>query len=226
MSAASPQQPEPNSSKAMLGKLLPEMTLVVTLAALLLIPASVAWLDANALEFAISADVAMSLMSATLVDVASRVRRVPPWWLGILIAGGILMLYPGAGAMILVAWQEGLWIFLPFAWSLVERLRELWTLPAATTLEKIRRRTLTFDRVYTALALGGISVAGLVVNHILHDGNVAMSSHAWFLPLLALVYYGVAAFNAWRVHQTAFAARPRSLWPWVDGGQAADLSPL
>ena len=210
----------------MLGKLLPELTLVVTLAALLLIPSWVPWLDANALEFAIAADVAMTLMGATLVDVASRLRRVPPWWLGLLIAGGILLMYPGAGALILMAWQEGLWIVLPFAWSLVERLRELWTLPAATTLEKIRRRTLTFDRLYTALALGGISVAGLVVNDILHDGNVAMSSHEWVLPLLALIFYGVAAFNAWRVHQAAFAARPRSLWPWVDGGLATDLSPL
>ena len=210
----------------MLSKLLPELTLVVTLAALLLIPSWVPWLDANALEFAIAADVAMTLMSATLVDVASRLHRVPPWWLGMLIAGGILLMYPGAGALILMAWQEGLWIVLPFAWSLVERLRELWTLPAATTLEKIRRRTLTFDRLYTALALGGISVAGLVVNDILHDGNVAMSSHEWVLPLLALIFYGVAAFNAWRVHQAAFAARPRSLWPWVDGGQATDLSPL
>lgn len=210
----------------MLGKLLPELTLVVTLGALLLIPTRVPWLNANALEFAIAADVAMTLMSATLVDVASRLRRVPPWWLAILVAGGILVLYPGAGSMIFAAWQQGLWIFLPFAWSLVERLRELWTLPAATALEKIRRRTLTFDRVYTALALGGISVAGLVINDVLHDGNVAMGSHAWFLPVLGLTYFGVAAFNAWRVHQAAFALRPRSLWPWVDDGQATDLSPL
>lgn len=210
----------------MLSKLLPELTLVATLAALLLIPTWVTWLDADALEFAIAADVAMTLMSATLVDVASRLRRVPPWWLGLLMAGGILLMSPGAGALILMAWQEGLWIVLPFAWSLVERMRELWTLPAASTLEKLRRRTLTFDRLYTGLVLGGISVAGLVINDLLHDGNVAMSSHQWALPLLALIFYGVAAFNAWRVHQVAFAARPRSLWTWIDGGQATDLSPL
>lgn len=210
----------------MLSKLLPELTLVVTLASLLLIPSWVPWLDASALEFAIAADVAMTLMSASLVDVASRLRRAPPWWLGMLIAGGILLMYPGAGALILVAWQQGLWIALPFIWSLAERLRELWTLPATTTLEKLRRRTLTFDRLYTALALGGISVAGLVANDLVYDGNVAMSSHTWALPLLALIFYAVATFNIWRVHQAAFAARPHSLWPWIDGGQATDLSPL
>lgn len=225
--ASLPPEPEPPAgSEAMFAKLLPELTVFIMVAALLLIPDRVPWLDVSALEIAIMADVVMVMASASLVDVASRLRRAPPWWLGVLLAGAILLLVPGAGEMILMTWQEGMWIFLPFVWSLVERVRELWTLPSASRLEKIRRRTLTFDRVYTGLALGAMSVAGLVINDLVHDGNVAMSSYSWLMPLLVLLFYGAAAINAWRVHQPAFAKRPGSLWPWVDGGQATDLSPL
>ena len=208
----SPQAPEPPTSReGMLGKLLPELTVVVTVAVLLFVPDWVPWIDPSALQIMIMADVAMVMISATLVDVASRLRRAPPWWLG---------------AMMLIAWQEGLWIFLPFFWSLLERIFELWTLPTASSLEKLRRRTLTFDRLYTGLVVGGIGVAALVGNDLLNDGNVAISSYHWAAPSLALLFYVVATFNAWRVHQPAFALRPRSLWPWIDRGQATDISPL
>jgi hypothetical protein len=43
---------------------------------------------------------------------------------------------------------------------------------------------------------------------------------------VALVFYGIAAFNAWRVHQPAFAKRPTSLVPWLDRGDGTNLSPL
>ena len=46
------------------------------------------------------------------------------------------------------------------------------------------------------------------------------------VPWLMLVFYGVSAFNAWRVHQPGFERRPRSLCPWIDGGQASYLDPL
>ena len=112
---------------------------------------------------------------------------------------------------------------LGFVWSLLERIFELWTLPAASILEKLRRRTLSFDRLYTGLVVGGIGVAALVGNDLLYDGNIAMRSYRG-APSLALLFYGVATFNAWRVHRPAFALRPRSSRPWIDGGQATDLS--
>jgi len=47
------------------------------------------------------------------------------------------------------------------------------------------------------------------------------------VPLsVGLAFYGIAAFNAWRVHQTAFAQRPTSLVPSLDRGDGSYLSPL
>ena len=57
----------------MLGKPLPEVTVVVTVCALLFIPNWAPWLDASVLGIAIMTDVATILMSATWVDVATKV---------------------------------------------------------------------------------------------------------------------------------------------------------
>jgi hypothetical protein len=43
---------------------------------------------------------------------------------------------------------------------------------------------------------------------------------------IGLAFYGIAAFNAWRVHRPSFAQRPRSLVPWLDKGEGTYLSPL
>jgi hypothetical protein len=77
---------------------------------------------------ALAAEGASLMFFCTLVDIASRVQRRPPWWLAILIVGGVLLLYPDLITVLKAAFEEGLWVFLPLAWSLGERIRELWTL--------------------------------------------------------------------------------------------------
>lgn len=211
---------------SMLSKLLPELSVVATVAMLLFAPGYARWLDPQALGFAAMVDGATLMFSATLIDVASRLRRAPPWWLGLLIIAAILVAYPDVIGLISMAWSMGMWVFLSFAWSILERLRELWTLPAASTLEKIRRRTLTFDRLYTALILGGVCVAGMLINALLNDGSMEAGLTERALPWVMFTFYAIATLNVWRVHRPAFAQRPRSLWPKIDQGEATYLDPL
>jgi hypothetical protein len=207
----------------LLSKLMPELSVVATVLVALLVPG---WLHPDALLTTASVDGATLMMSATVVDVASRLRRAPPWWLGAILVGGLLLLYPGTIGMLIAAWALGLWTFLPFAWSILERMRELWTLPLATPLEKTRRRTLTFDRLYTALVIGVVTVVAFVANSLTEYVDTGGDLAQNVLPWLMLAFYGVSAWNAWRVHQPGFEVRPRSLWPWIDGGQASYLDPI
>lgn len=43
---------------------------------------------------------------------------------------------------------------------------------------------------------------------------------------VGVLFYAIAAFNAWRVHQPRFTGRPTSLLPWLDRGDGTYLSPL
>jgi hypothetical protein len=92
-------------------------------------------------------------------------------------------------------------------------LRELWTLPRASRLEKFRRRALSQARVFTALYLAGLAILAMMI-HALVKGRFEVPSHlmqdamAWLL----IVFFAVAAFDAWRVHRPAFERAPRMLW--------------
>jgi len=197
---------------------------VVGLVCWLLIDESAAvWVDPQGLQFAAIADGATLMMSGTLVDIASRLKRAPPWWLAPIAVAAVLLLYPESFSMLQQAWSLGLWVFLPFAWSLLERVREIWTLPSASKLERIRRRALTFDRLYTALALAGLGIVVLLV--LLFAVGIALedifSPFNLLWPMLA--FYGINAINVIRVHRPSFTKSPRSLWPKFDGGEAARL---
>jgi hypothetical protein len=211
---------------AMLGKLMPELSVLLLCAWFLFAPDGYQRPDPDGLMLAVMVDGATLMLSATLVDVASRLRRPPRWWLGVLICAGILIMYPDAIALLREAWTLGLWVFAPFAWSILERMRELWTLPSASTIEKIRRRTLTFDRLYTALVVGGMATIGALLLAIENDGSFPSHLFLTAAPWVVMVFYAIAALNAWRVHTQAFATRPRSLWPWIDQGQNSYLNPL
>lgn len=221
------RKPDPLAEPgAMLGKLMPEISVLLLCAWILFAPDGYQRPDPGALMVAVMADGGTLMLSATLVDVASRLRRPPPWWLGILICAGILIMYPDVITLVKEIWTLGLWVFAPFAWSILERMRELWTLPSATAIEKIRRRTLTFDRLYTALVIGGVGVAAMILVAIFRDGGFSFDLVPNLTPWALLAFYGIAAFNAWRVHTLAFAKRPVSLWPKIDQGQSNYLDPL
>ncbi len=211
---------------AMWGKLLPELSMCLAVILLAIAPRS--WLtpQPEAIYVALVAEGASLMFFCTLVDIASRVKKRPPWWAIVLIVGGVFLMYPEMIEMLVMVFEFGIWIFLPLAWSLFERIRELWSLPGAPDAEKVRRRTLTFDRLWVGLHIMGASAVLAVVLVLASEEGMGALANP-ILPIgVALLFYGVAAFNAWRVHQPAFARKPTSLVPWLDRGEGTHLSPL
>lgn len=214
---------------AALAKLLPELATLAVVAALTLdvVPP---WLGVPAedtVTWLVAVEAVMLMLMFSLVDVATRLRRPPPWWLGIAIAVGLLAVQPNMIGMLVAGWQLGLWVFLPLLWSLLERFRELWTLPNVGLVEKYRRRALSNGRVATAVIVGGLFITLLLGNAVLLDDEFdpELVIHAYGLLLLAL-FYLISAYDAWRVHRPAFAQKPRSLWPFLDIGETDRLDPL
>jgi hypothetical protein len=212
-----------------LARLLPEWLALATALALALdlLPAWVAASPQEIVHWVVMSEGVTLMFLCSLVDVASRLRRAPPWWAGVLGSIALLAVYPQVPALVIGALREGLWVALPFAWSVIERLRELWTLPGSSVVEKQRRRALTFGRLYSGLVLAGIFVITSFIEFltIAPDGvagGLVEGLGPWFL----VVFFGLAAFDAWRVHRPGFAAAPRNLWPRFDGGETARLDPL
>jgi len=209
-----------------LAKLLPELSVI----ALALWALTAGWhgkpVDINGLQFVVIADGATLMASGTLIDIASRIKRAPPWWVLPIALIGLLLVYPEVWQLAQAAWQLGFWLFLPFAWSIFERVREIWTLPSAPLLEKVRRRALTFDRLYTGLMIGSgflIIWLALLAADIVEFGSFS-EPDGLLWPILA--FYSINAGNVIRVHRPRFAKQPRSLWPWFDAGDAASLDEL
>jgi hypothetical protein len=211
---------------AMWGKLLPELSMC--LAVILLAVAPTSWLtpQPEAIYVALVAEGASLMFFCTLVDIATRVRKRPPWWVIVLIVGGVFLMYPEMIDMLVMVFEFGLWIFLPLAWSLFERIRELWSLPGAPDAEKIRRRTLTFDRLWVGIVIVGATVLVAIGLVLASEEGMGVLAEPVLPIIVALAFYGVAAFNAWRVHQPAFTRKPTSLVPWLDRGDGTYLSPL
>jgi|GEM_PF-1320333 len=215
-----------SSLGSLLAALLPELSVVATVVWFLIYTGNTPGSDQDGLLGGAFLDGVMLMFSATLIDIASRLKRQPPWWLMLTIVLGVLLINPFAFVMLKAAASMDLLISLPFAWSLIERFRELWTLPSASILDKLRRRTLTFDRLYCGLVLAILCVIGGVFNALQNDGSMELDLFQRALPWLLLTFYAIAAFNVWRVHRAAFAKRPRSLFPFIDGDQASYVSPL
>ncbi len=218
--------PSSNAGAGLASKLFPELTTAAVLLGLwlnLLPP----WLNIplqDTVDWLVGIEAATLFFMVALVDIATRLKRPPPWWLGLGLIIGLVIVFPEMIALIVAGWQMGLWVFLPLLWSVLERLRELWTLPTASAIEKMRRRALSWGRLGTGVVLFGVCVAVLLGRSILdpdHDPGGAIVHVA--LPLLCL-FYLIAAFDAWRVHRPGFAARPKSLWPFFDDGSTAKLS--
>lgn len=216
-----------SSSHGLPAKLLPELSTLLLLVALWL-GAMPAWLQLPVEDTVIwltAIESGTLMIMVTLVDIASRLKKPPPWWLGILMIGGLLLLYPDLVGLVVAAWQLGLWVFLPLLWSLAERFRELWTLPGADRTEKIRRRALSWGRVGSAIVVAGLGILILLGHGIVQDSET-FDPDALFqrfaLPLLAL-YFLFNSYDSWRVHRPGFMVKPRSLWPFFDDGATARL---
>ncbi len=187
------------------------------------------WLGVSPMEvlhWVVLTEAATLMFLCTVVDVATRLRRAPPWWAGVLLCAVLLLVYPEVPRMVLAALHEGMWIALPFAWSILERLREIWTVPAQSKLEKLRRRALTFGRLYSGLVVAGL-FALVTLGGIVHTGMDFLQDAMFVVaPWFIVLFFGLSVFDTVRVHRPTFTARPRSLWHRIDAGQTAYLDPL
>jgi hypothetical protein len=205
---------------------LPELTLALAALVLAVAPDTYGARVREGLTFVALVELFFCMGQATLTDVATRIRKAPPWWLGILILGGIALLNPEIVTMTRAVFREGWPIFLPYAWSLVERGRELWTMPQAPPLEKLRRRALVSGRMAILLVVAGTAVVVMCVSYLVDAdrGGAALLDRTagWWL----LVAFALATWDVWRVHRRAFARRPRALFGRFDPLGVKDLSPI
>jgi hypothetical protein len=208
-----------------LPKLLPELSLALAFLAAAIFPDRVGPRVRETMDFVVLVEVLFCMGQGTLTDIATRLRKPPPWWLGLLILGGLLLFNVQVLGLTTGLVREGGWLVaLPFLWSLVERGRELWTMPRASRLEKLRRRALVSGRISLVLIGGGVAIAAMGLSYLVDDvdggGPFVERYAAWGLAVL----FGLAAFDVWRVHRPAFARRPRALFGAFDPLRVTDLS--
>ena len=222
-------EPEPDSEArplAIAGKLLPELSVALGAVAWQLWPERVGPQVGAGLTFVGLTEVLFAMAQGTLTDVATRLRRRPPWWLVLLIGGGLGLFYPDTVTMLRHAFREGWTVLLPFAWSLLERLRELWTMPEAPRLEKLRRRALVSGRISIVLIVPGAALAVAGVTYALESEpggfDLLGRTAGWWLAAA----FALAAADVVRVHRPSFARRPRALVPGLDPLGVTYLAPL
>lgn len=165
----------------------------------------------------------------TLVEVASRRRQPPTLWVGLLTIAALLVFCPTVLMLAKWSWHGGVWVFLPFVWSMGERLRQLWTLPRASLLEKLRTRALAFDRFQTGLSgyfvMFLVLVASLMVSD---DPDFPYRAAGLVIPGFLALFFAIACIDEIRVHGEGFARSPRRLWakPGRPDPTLTDMKPI
>ncbi|HSS78817.1 MAG TPA: hypothetical protein VLV54_19010 [Thermoanaerobaculia bacterium] len=150
-----------------------------------------------------------------LVDIASSQRQPPTLWGGLLIIAVLLFVCPTVLMLAKWSWHGGVWMFLPFLWSMSERLRQIWTLPRASLLEKIRTRALAFDRFQTGsvgyVVMFLVLFASFVVSEVRDDHFPNLAADLAIPSFLAL-FFAINCIDEIRVHGEGFARSPGLLW--------------
>ena len=195
--------------------ILPELSAVITLLWVVLGSPLMPRFNPEAVSFMLVAEAGSLLFFCTLIDIATRIERRPPVWLGLLIIGAVVVLNGYMLKVLILAWDQGFWIFLPLLWSVLDRGRALWRLPGASRLEKIRRRTLTFDRLHIGILVVAISLAVALFIIVKPDSDVSLLLNPRLHAALGMIFYVTMAFDAWRVYRPQFEPRMRQLLPWV-----------
>ena len=217
---------DPRRPIDLLPKLLPELWMVGAALAVALWPERVGYPLREGLFFVAMVEVGFCLVQGTFTDLATCLRKRLSWWVVVLIVGGLALLYPEAVGLVRAAFAHGWAIFVPFLWSLCERLRELWTMPGASRLEKLRRRALVSGRMLLVIVFAGAAIAAAGLTYALDaaGGGFAMLQRTagWWLAAA----FAAAAFDVVRVHRPAFERRPRALLRRFDPLGVEDLSPL
>lgn len=206
--------------------MLPELTMLATVLVFAIDGIGPWNVEMPVLMLAMMADGATLLAFSSLVDVASRLKKPLPLWLALPLGVGILALNREVIEMLDLAWSQGLAVFIPFSWTLLDRIRQLWTLPSASPIEKIRRRTMTFDRLYVGICMIAAWIVCVLAGVLTGLAAIEDFTGARAMIIVGIGFYAIAAFNAWRVYRPAFSQQPRSLLPFIDGGQASSLDSL
>ena len=168
----------------------------------------------NELVFVLLVEGGFLMAQGTLVDIATRLKKRPPVWLAALIVIGVVLLSHYTWDVLRMAWERGSLVFVPLLVSIGERGTVLWRMPDRPKIEKMAARALIANRITTGLALFGLVTMAMVIGTVfrnLYDFDV----YGGMIVLMAgALYFGIAAFDDWRVRGPKFAARPRVLFRW------------
>ena len=157
----------------------------------------------DGLVFVLLVEGGFLLMQGTLIDIATRLKKRPPIWAVVLIAGGVLLFTGDYGLQVLrMAWEQGMAVFVPLLVSLAQRARVLWIMPGRTHIQKIAARALVANRITTGLILLGAVTAAMIAS--LDQPAVVYGAGA--------IYFAVASFDGWRVRGAKFAEKPSVLF--------------
>lgn len=153
------------------------------------------------------------MAQGTLVDIATRLKKRPPIWLGALILVAVVLLSHYTWDVLRMAWERGSLVFVPLLISIAERGTLLWRMPNRPKIEKLAARALIANRITTGLVLLGVVTAAMVAGTFF--GLFPFENFETMIMLLAgAAYFGIAAFDDWRVRGARFAERPRVLFRW------------
>ncbi len=160
-------------------------------------------------------EVGFLLPQVTLTDLATRLKKRPPWWLIPPLAIGLLILAPGGMDFLRVLLANQSVLAVPALWSVFHRARQLWDMPGKPALERMRVRALTNGRAN----VGGLLVLIYLLTTIAETSSLIRFDN-WFwkdtmLLALATIYFGACTFDTWRVTGARFAAKPTPLL-WFD----------
>lgn len=154
------------------------------------------------------------MAQGTLVDIATRLRKRPPVWLGAVILIGVVLLSHYTWDVLRIAWERGSVVFVPLLVSIGERGTLLWRMPDRPRIEKLAARALISNRITTGLALFGLVTISMVIGTVFPE-LYAFETYVMMIVLAAgALYFGVAALDDWRVRGPKFAQRPRVLFRW------------
>ncbi|MBK8286948.1 MAG: hypothetical protein IPK97_19940 [Ahniella sp.] len=172
-------------------------------------------LEHPALMAILMVEVGFLLPQVTLTDLATRLKKRPPWWLIPPLAIGLLILAPGGMEFLRVLLANQSVLAIPALWSVFHRARQLWDMPGKPALERMRVRALTNGRAN----VGGLMVLIYLLTTMAQTSSlIVIDDWNWkdkMLLSLTTLYFAACTFDAWRVTGTRFAANPKPLL-WFD----------
>ena len=176
------------------------------------------------LLFALLVEGGFLMAQATLVDIATRLKKRPPVWLiAVIVAGVLLFSSGGVQTVIAMAWDRGMLVFIPLLLSVIERGYLLWQMPSRTPIQKMAARALIGNRIITGLVLCAAMVA-VNIAETSGDGPVRTIG-LWPYLTAGALYFAIAAYDDVRVRGRRFAEKPRVLFRY-DVLDIEYLSPL